>query len=548
MRSIMRSIMRPTPRATPRPTPRPLRPVPALVAAALALAACDPPKLKDFVDVPSGLQRAMSITYDDNAVSTPHDGIRAIVSLPIRDREILDATIAALYDPASPSFRSYLTVAEWMERHAPLQEDLDAVTAWVESEGLRVARVARNRLMFEVVGTVEQFNATFQTELRDYTKVDDGSYHTYGHHEDLHAPRAIGELLEAVVTADRPADASPLPDETGNIVNAPPGNERLTLAQVARAYGIDQLTAQGHDGRGTAIGVVVGAAFKFKDVQSFWRSQGVVRPDPEYVATMEPPSTRFTETTLDVEWSGGLAPGAQQIVYAGPDSHETSIVYAFNEAIGDGRVDVITDSFAHREDATPSVIRRQYDASARMAAALGITVIAAGGDSGQADVPASSPFVTSVGGTVLDIDPGTGQRLDERAWVLSGSGDSLTFAAPAWQARIPIAGYRACSDVALAGGTRYWVYVFGDWQAYAGTSFSAPVFAGLIAVVNSARLAAGKPVVGFLNPTLYTSAGLQATFVDIVAGGTADHAAGPGWDYPTGWGAPNAAAFAATIP
>jgi kumamolisin len=182
-----------------------------------------------------------------------------------------------------------------------------------------------------------------------------------------------------------------------------------------------------------------------------------------------------------------------------------------------------------------------------MAAALGITVIAAGGDSGEPDVPGSSPLVTSVGGTILELDA-SGQRLDERACVLSGSGDSLTFDAPTWQAGLPIAGKRAVSDVALAGGSRYWVYLFGEWQAYAGTSFSAPVFAGLIAVVNSARAAAGKPAVGFLNSILYTDAALQATFHDVVSGGTALHPAGPGWDYPTGWGAPNAAAFAATIP
>ncbi len=515
-------------------------------AAAIAIAACDPPKLV-ALEVPSGLQRSSAVAYEDNGVAVEGDGIRAVVALPVRDLPGLDVTIAGLYDPASPSFRSYLTRDEWMARHAPLPEDLDAVRAWLEREGLRVARVATNRLLLQVTGTVGQFNATFDTELHDFTKVDDRGFHTYGHHRDLRAPPEVAALMDAVVAADRPAATAPLPPEGGNIVNDPPDTMRLTLATVARAYGVEPLTAQGHRGQGSAIGVVVGAGFKFKDLQSFWRSQGITRPDPELVVTMEPLSTRFTETTLDIEWSGGIAPGADLIVYAGPDAHDSSLVYTFNEAIGEGRVDVITDSFAHREDATPRVIRDQYDVSARMAAALGITVIAAGGDSGEPDVPGSSPFVTSVGGTVVDIDA-AGQLTDERAWVLSGSGDALTFEAPVWQAGLPIAGKRAVSDVGLAGGTRYWAYILGEWQAYAGTSFSAPVFAGLIAVVNSARAAAGKPAVGFLNSILYTDAALQATFRDVVSGGTSAHAAGPGWDYPTGWGAPNAAAFAATIP
>jgi len=518
-----------------------------LAAAALSLAACDPPRLKDEIEVPSGMQRGTPEAFTDRGASDVLDGIRAVVALPIRDPEGLDATIAALYDPASPSFRSYLTAGEWVARHAPAQEDLDAAVAWLEREGLRVARVGKNRLVLQVTGTVGDFNATFDTELHDYTKADDAGYQTFGHHRDLLAPRAIGALLDSVVVADPPADTSPLPGETGNIVIDPPDTSRLTLARVASAYGLDPLTAQGFTGQGTALGVVVGAGFKFKDLQSFWRSQGVTRADPEVVVTMEPLSTRFTETTLDVEWSGGLAPGAELIVYAGPDAHDTSLVYTFNEAIAEGRVDVITDSFAHREDVTPRAIRRAYDASARMAAALGITLVAASGDSGQTDVPGSSPFVTAVGGTVLVLDP-AGARVEERVWVFSGSGDSSSFEAPPWQAGLPIADKRATSDVGLAAGSRYWVYVFGEWQVFSGTSFSAPVFAGLLAVVNSARAAAGKPAVGFLNSMLYTNAALQATFHDIVDGATGLHTALPGWDYPTGWGAPNAAAFAATIP
>jgi kumamolisin len=516
--------------------------------AVLALGACDPPKLKDQVEIPSGMQRGDPVTYNDLGATDEAAGIRAVVALPLRDAEGLDATIASLYDPASPAFRSYLTVDEWMSRHAPTQADVDEVTAFLTSQGLVVSRVAKNRLLLQVTGNVGAFNATFDTTLHLFAKVDDASFQTFGHHEDLVATRAIGEKIESVVVADTPADTSPLPGETGSIVNDPPDNTRLTLAAVARTYGVEPLTQQGFTGQGVTLGVVVGAGFKFKDLQSFWRSQGITRTDPTLVVTMEPLSTRFTETTLDIEWSGGLAPGSDLIVYAGPDAHDTSLVYTFNEAIGDGKIDVLTDSFAHREDVTPRVIRRAYHAASQMAAALGITVIAASGDSAQPDVPSSSPLVTSVGGTVLSIDATTGMRREERAWVLSGSGDSLSFDAPSWQASLTPNGKRAISDVSLAAGSRYWVYVFGEWQAFAGTSFSAPAFAGMIAVINSARLAGGKPVAGFLNQILYTVPAVQASFFDVVSGGTSEHQAAPGWDYPSGWGAPNAAALAGALP
>ncbi len=109
---------------------------------------------------------------------------------------------------------------------------------------------------------------------------------------------------------------------------------------------------------------------------------------------------------------------------------------------------------------------------------------------------------------------------------------------------------RATVDVALAASpySPYWVRYLDTWALYGGTSFASPTFAGLVAVVNSARAAQGLPRVGYLNPLLYQTAAVQATFRDITAGSTASYAAGPGWDFPTGWGAPDAAGLAATLP
>jgi kumamolisin len=109
-------------------------------------------------------------------------------------------------------------------------------------------------------------------------------------------------------------------------------------------------------------------------------------------------------------------------------------------------------------------------------------------------------------------------------------------------------GMRAAVDVALAGSTMpgYWAYYLAKWDRYGGTSIAAPVFAGLLAVVNQHRAAQGSPPVGFLNPFLYRSADVQKAFRDVTEGGTDLHAAKPGWDYPTGFGAPDATVLANT--
>ncbi|MFY0539902.1 hypothetical protein [Nannocystis pusilla] len=106
---------------------------------------------------------------------------------------------------------------------------------------------------------------------------------------------------------------------------------------------------------------------------------------------MEPVFERVTETVLDTQWSSSLAPGADAYVYEGPDARNTALLFAWNEAIGDNKVDVLSTSFAHREDAEAKTLRHQYDESALMGAAIGMTLLSASGDSAGADTRAAAP-------------------------------------------------------------------------------------------------------------------------------------------------------------
>ncbi|MEO7093876.1 MAG: kumamolisin, partial [Polyangiales bacterium] len=75
-----------------------------------------------------------------------------------------------------------------------------------------------------------------------------------------------------------------------------------------------------------------------------------------------------------------------------------------------------------------------------------------------------------------------------------------------------------------------------------------PVFAAGVAVMNGYRASKALPPIGWLNPVLYRTAAVQAAFRDVTAGGTADHASTTGWDYPTGFGAPDFDAVAQKLP
>ncbi|WP_235879770.1 S53 family peptidase [Polyangium aurulentum] len=505
-----------------------------------------------------GIPNPLPGVYTDMGPAPAEGEFRSLIAFGTRNKAVLEETVKHMYDPAHPNFRKYMTQAEWMAAHAPNEVDVQLVRLWLESQGFAVNFTATNRLLIEFTGTVQQFNDVFHTTLhifeRENPQIGNPPIDVFGTLEPLEIPLWVATKIRGVISADLAAEKGVLPPEGGGVVvQAPPsGTNWMTPAKIAKAYKLDSLYSMGYRGQGVKLGVTVGATFKYKDLQSFWQSLNVVRNDPTIVQTMEPFVTRYIESTLDVEWAGAMAPDSDLIVYSGPDARNTSMIYTFNEAIARNEVDVITNSFAHREDSEPALVRLQYSDSALQAAAYGITVVAATGDSGGADTPSVSPWVTGVGGTRLTLNA-NGSIQSEVAWQKSGCGTSLTLLQPDWQVNVVgnANGKRATADLALNAdpGTPYYVYYLAQWKLYGGTSFSSPVFAGLMATVDSYRKANNLPRAGYLNSLLYTNADIKKTFRDITSGGPGGiKTAGVGWDYPSGWGAPSALGLATTIP
>ncbi len=507
-------------------------------------------------DVPrtssDALAQPLTGVYTDEGAAPESDEFRALMGFPLRNEDALAEQIRSSADPSDPNFRRYPTPSAWTDAYAPTETDVAYVSDWLTGAGFTVARVAPNRLLLEFTGSVGDFNAAFATNLpvcnRDNPQQGGDPIPVYCTLGTMGLPTDIASRVTGVVTADLPPDQGPLPGEAGSVVDDPPaGREAYTPADLATAYGVAPLSAEGYHGEGARLGLVIGGMFKFNDVGTFWMSNGITRADPVVIQTMEPVPSRNAEATLDVSWSGAMAPGADLIAYAGPDSRNTSLLYTFNEAIAEGGVDVLSDSFAHREDSEPDLLRIAYDESAAEGAALGITISSASGDTAGVDVPCDSPYVTCVGGTTLTMSDG--RVTGEFAWADSGTGDSATFGVPEWQLGVmPSGATRAVNDVASSGGNEFYVYYLGNWEVYMGTSFASPVFAGCDAVVAGWRLAHGLPGTGYLNPLLYGDATVQASFRDVTATGSEQFPAGPGWDHPTGWGTMNAEALTASLP
>jgi kumamolisin len=191
-----------------------------------------------------------------------------------------------------------------------------------------------------------------------------------------------------------------------------------------------------------------------------------------------------------------------------------------------------------------------FDQVAQEGAALGVTITVAAGDNGSSDgvsgggnhvdFPASSPHVLACGGTQLESLNGsvTGETVwnDGANGGATGGGYSTVFAQPAYQAAIQGKTGRGVPDVSgdAAPNTGYNILVDGEQEVIGGTSAVAPLWAGLVALLNQQL----NTRLGFLNPTLYALTEPDNGFRDITQGNNGAYSAGPGWDPCTGLGSP----------
>ncbi|XBS70764.1 S53 family peptidase [Acerihabitans sp. KWT182] len=271
------------------------------------------------------------------------------------------------------------------------------------------------------------------------------------------------------------------------------------------------------------------------------------------------------EVMLDIEIVGALAPQATLAVYFAGNTDQ-GFIDAVNTAIHDtaNRPSVISISWGGPESSWTTQSLDAFDDVLQSAAALGVTVCVAAGDSGSSDgvddgadhvdFPASSPYALACGGTRLVAADNAIKT--ETVWNdgaqggAGGGGISTHFPLPDWQKSLKAVrtggkqtalSHRGVPDVAgnASPETGYKVLVQGQWTVVGGTSAVAPLWAGLIARANAA---AGKTL-GYLQPLLYTADACR----DVTQGNNGDFAAAPGWDACTGLGSPDGEKVAALL-
>ncbi len=473
-----------------------------------------------------------------------------------------------------PNDRSYPTREEFVADYGATPEEFARVEAFAREYGLGVAEESAIRRSVVLSGTLTQFTLAFGVKLRRY-KHPRGIFR--GRTGPIYLPADLAPLVLAVLGLDnRPQAKSHLRllSKKGAQAAAP-----YTPPQVAELYDFPS----GLNGSGQSIAILeLGGGFTTTDLQAYFSKLGIPTPNVLAVsvdgAGNSPTGSTSgpdTEVMLDIEVIGSIAPKARIYVYFAPNT-DAGFVDAVSNAVHDNlhKPSVLSISWGDAESAWTQQGIQALEQALQDAAVLGVTVAVASGDGGSSDgvndglahvdFPASSPYVLGCGGTRLLATKGDAAIESETVWNdgskggATGGGVSAVFPLPSWQngAHVPPSANpgggigRGVPDVAgdADPSTGYLVRADGKQIPVGGTSAVAPLWSGLVCLVNQQASEAGGKAVGFLNPLLYSQA-LDSTgaFHDIVSGNNGAYDAGPGWDPCTGLGSPDGTKMLAGI-
>ncbi len=529
----------------------------------------------------------------------------------------LERLLAEQQNRNSGSYHHWLTPEQYAERFGVSKSDLKKITSWLEAQGFRDVQVNRSRTAVSVSGTALQVETAFRTSIHRYSV--NGEQH-YANSSDPVLPRGLDGMVESIrgLTDFRPHPRGiARPHFTSSIT----GNHFVTPNDFATIYNVQPLYSAGIDGSGIKVAIAGQADIDVTNVNTFRSAAGLSVNTPQVVLDGTDPGPTTTgkptgdqqEAYLDLEWAGGVAPGAK-ILYVNSKDAFTSALYAIDNNLAP----VLSLTYGNCEADLSTASISTLNSEFQKASALGITVVGASGDTGAADCdsggpgpnstapstashglavdfPASSPYVTGVGGTQFNDAGGTywsstnntqnGSALGyipEQAWnttatdgqlSATGGGASTVFAKPVWQVGtgVPNDGARDVPDVALASspssdeivicaGNGDCVNGFRaaneDLDPIGGTSAATPSFAGIVALLNQLYGEAQ----GSLNANLYRVAGTSTdAFHDIASGnnqvpcvsgspdcpasGVMGYVAAAGYDQTTGWGSLDANNF-----
>jgi subtilase family serine protease len=471
------------------------------------------------------------------------------VVLPMRNKEKLRDLLGALYNPSSPLYRHWLSVAEFTKRFGPTQKDYDAAMAFFAANGLSVTHTFANRYMFQVDGRASDVERVLHVNLNTYKHPTlDRTFFAPDREPTLSLKTPVQEItgLDNYVLPytklKRSADG-----RSARAGGSGPGGA-FTGADIRAAYYGTGAKAK-LDGHGQSVGLLELGPFSPSDVALYYSTLGQTNNVPVNGVSVGGAQTTCSsscgdaEQVLDIIYAIEMAPGMDQIqVYVGHDP-----VAVENQMATDNTSKQLSTSWGYDEDFVTE------DAIYQEMAAQGQSYFTATGDFSTLEDsgpwPEEDANIIAVGGTDLVTDGAGGPWKSEPGWEDSAAGPSLdpNILIEAYQ--LPYINkknlgdktLRNVADISANGNfdmmTCQRGHCSGGWG---GTSFSSPIWAGFNALINQFAAQKGKSTVGFLNPTIYALyKGNKKMFHDVVGNMSGIYPAVKGYDLVGGLGSPN---------
>jgi subtilase family serine protease len=482
--------------------------------------------------------------------------LKLAIGLAPRDEQGLDTFFQELYDPTSPNYRHYLTPAQFTKRFGPTEQDYKALIDYAKASGWNVTHQYSNRVVLDVEGAVADIERALQVTMRIYLHPNEAR--TF-YAPDVEPSLALGVSILHIAGLDN--YTLPHPKHRRHLLNqnanATPngGAPKEGSAPGGWLWGNDfrdaYVPGTTLTGAGQNLGLLEFEGYYVQDITDYENAIGMSTTNrPQLVvvpvdggATPQDGGDNGEECSGDIETAVSMAPGLKAIyvfedglAVTNPhfdDIFESMVTYTnvlqFSCSWGGGTA----------KNATSEVLFKQM-------AAQGQSFYDASGDAGafvgNVQFPSDSPSITQVGGTTMTDgsapsypwesevvwDWDSGPNVSAANAISSSGGISTYYAIPSWQTNISMTAnlgsttMRNFPDVAANADNCYFYTDNGEPSGgWGGTSFAAPLWAGLTALMNQQAAASGRPPVGFLNPALYAlAAGTNYTnfFHDITSG------------------------------
>jgi subtilase family serine protease len=510
----------------------------------------------------------------------------------------LDQLLADQQNPESPRYHQWLTPAQFGADFGLSSTDLATVSAWLTSQGFTVTGVANGGTYITFDGTVAQAEAAFGTSIHNLSV--NGETH-FANVTNISVPSAFAGVVTTVMglhnfrLKPRVNLSSAQPDFTSSVS----GNHYIAPGDIYAIYNVQPLLTAGIQGAGVGTGAschslnslpcgdiaVIGQVdINTADIAAFRSASGLSTtqlpttvhangydPGPPVCTSCNtgPNQGDLAESSIDLEWSGAMAPAASVLFVNG----HYVIPDAISWAIDDNLAPIVTSSYGLCEAGWGYTEMLSLNTLFKQGNAQGQTILSASADQGaadcdagpsasqglQVDFPGSSPYVTSVGGTMFNDGTATGATnywlgtdgtfsagsavpgatysatgyIPEAAWNDasygsfggSGGGASAFFIKPTWQVGTPADAARdvpdlslnasdahdsllLCVNVSTANGAQSCGNGFrtslsdNTLHAEGGTSFDSQILGGLLALVEQKI---GSRI-GNANPTIYALA------------------------------------------